>query len=111
MNACLDAFTTTFDAFTPMLPAPVIWALGWAYGAAMFYALFAGVAWAVDLLPLLVRRPVGLRFRRIRAVALAAAAVALASWGMFEGVRYRIVRTYVDGQAIELTVEEAVTDG
>lgn len=30
---------------------------------------------------------------------------------MFEGVRYRIVRTYVDGQAIELTVEEAVTDG
>lgn len=75
------------DAFTPMLPAPVIWALGWAYGAAMFYALFAGIAWAVDLLPLLFRRPVGLRFRRIRAVALAAAAVALASWGMFEGVR------------------------
>lgn len=27
---------------------------------------------------------------------------------LYEDVRYRIVRTYVDGQAIELTVEEAV---
>lgn len=29
----------------------------------------------------------------------------------FEGVRYRIVRMYVDGTAIELTVEEATVDG
>lgn len=29
----------------------------------------------------------------------------------FEGARYRIVRTYVDGTAIELTVEEATVDG
>lgn len=30
---------------------------------------------------------------------------------IYEDVRYRIVRVYIDGQAIELTVEEAVTDG
>ena len=29
----------------------------------------------------------------------------------FEGVRYRVVRVYVDGTAIELTVEEATVDG
>lgn len=29
----------------------------------------------------------------------------------YEGTRYRIVRTYVDGYAIELTVEEATVDG
>lgn len=30
---------------------------------------------------------------------------------IFEDVHYRVVRVYVDGNAIELTVEEAVTDG
>lgn len=30
---------------------------------------------------------------------------------IFEGNRYRVVRVYIDGQAVELTVEEAVTDG
>lgn len=30
---------------------------------------------------------------------------------VFEGVRYRVIRTYCDGQAIELTVEEATVDG
>lgn len=30
---------------------------------------------------------------------------------VFEGKRYRVVRTYVDGTAIELTVEEATVDG
>lgn len=29
----------------------------------------------------------------------------------YEGARYRVVRTYVDGYAIELTVEEATVDG
>lgn len=29
----------------------------------------------------------------------------------YNGVRYRIVRTYVDRQRIELTVEEATVDG
>lgn len=30
---------------------------------------------------------------------------------VFGGVRYRVIRTYADGQAIELTVEEATVDG
>ena len=30
---------------------------------------------------------------------------------IFEDVLYRVVRVYVDGNAVELTVEEAVTDG
>lgn len=30
---------------------------------------------------------------------------------IFEGVRYRIVRVYIDGQAVELTAEEAVANG
>ena len=80
------------DAFTPDLPAPVIWLFGWAYGAAMFYALFACAAWAVDIVRLLLRRPARLRYRRVRAVALAVLAVALASWGMFEGLRTPSVR-------------------
>ena len=29
----------------------------------------------------------------------------------YNGTRYRIVRTYVNGQSIELTVEEATVDG
>lgn len=30
---------------------------------------------------------------------------------IFEGTRYRVIRTYVDQQRIELTVEEATVDG
>lgn len=29
----------------------------------------------------------------------------------YQGVRYRVIRTYVDRQRIELTVEEATVDG
>ena len=80
------------DAFTPDLPAPVIWLLGWLYGAAMIFAVFAGAAWVVDLVPLALRRPVGLRFRRVRAVTIAVAAVAISFYGVFEGVRTPPVR-------------------
>ena len=52
------------DAFTPDLPAPVIWLLGWLYGAAMIFTVFAGIAWAADLVPLALRRPVSVAFRR-----------------------------------------------
>lgn len=30
---------------------------------------------------------------------------------VYEGVRYRVVRVYIDGTAVELTVEEATVDG
>lgn len=80
------------DAFTPDLPAPVIWLLGWLYGAAMIFTVFAGIAWAADLVPLALRRPVSVAFRRRRAAVLAAAAVAISFYGVFEGVRTPPVR-------------------
>ena len=74
------------DSFVPDLPPGVIWTCGGLYGAAMFFAAFATVARALDVPFALCRRPVALRTKRVRSVALAALAVIAAGWGMYEGV-------------------------
>ncbi len=75
------------DAFVPDLPPGVIWTYGGVYGAAMFFAAYAVAARAFDFVAASLRRPVALRTKRVRAVALAALAVATAAWGIYEGVR------------------------
>ena len=75
------------DAFVPDLPLGVIWTCGGMYGAAMFFATFAFAARVLDIPFALVRRPISVRTKRVRAVALALLAVAVATWGMYEGVR------------------------
>ena len=75
------------DAFVPDLPPGVIWTYGGAYGAAMFFAAFAFAARLLDVPFALARRPVSVRTKRIRAVALALLSVGVATWGMYEGVR------------------------
>ena len=75
------------DAFVPDLPPGVIWTYGGLYGAAMFFAAYAFAARAFDFVAASLRRPVALRTKRVRAVALASLAVVTAAWGMYEGVR------------------------
>ena len=75
------------DAFVPDLPPGVIWTYGGLYGAAMFFAAYAFAARAFDFVAASLRRPVALRTKRVRAVALAALAVATAACGIYEGVR------------------------
>ena len=75
------------DAFVPNLPPGVIWTYGGVYGAAMFFAAFAFAAGALDILFAIFRHPVAVRTRRVRAVVLAALAIAVSGWGMYEGVK------------------------
>ena len=75
------------DAFVPDLPPIVIWTYGGLYGAAMFFAAFAFAARLLDMPFALARRPISVRTKRGRAVALALLAAATAGWGMYEGVR------------------------
>ncbi len=75
------------DAFVPNLPPGVIWMYGGVYGAAMFFAAYAFAARAFDFAAASFRRPVALRTKRVRAVALAALAVVTSAWGIYEGVR------------------------
>ena len=75
------------DAFVPNLPPGVIWTYGGVYGAAMFFAAYAFAARLFDFAAASFRRPVALRTKRVRAVALAALAVATSAWGIYEGVR------------------------
>ncbi len=80
------------DAFVPDLPPVVIWTFGGIYGAAMFFAAYSFAAWLVDILLAVCRRPVSVRAKRVRAVALALLAVCTAAWGMYEGIRLPDVR-------------------
>ena len=80
------------DSFVPELSPFVIWTYGGMYGAAMFFAAFAFAARAADIAFALFRRPVALRTKRIRSVALAVLAAATAGWGMYEGVSMPDVR-------------------
>lgn len=75
------------DAFVPDLPPIVIWTYGGLYGAAMFFAAFAFAARLLDVPFAFARRPISVRTKRGRAVALALLAAATAGWGMYEGVR------------------------
>jgi len=75
------------DAFVPDLPPGIIWTYGGVYGAAMFFAAFALAAGALDILFAAFLHPVAVRARRVRAVVLAALAIAVAGWGMYEGVK------------------------
>ncbi len=75
------------DAFVPDLPPGIIWTYGGVYGAAMFFAAFAFAAGALDILFAIFRHPVAVRTRRVRVVVLAALAIAVSAWGMYEGVK------------------------
>ena len=75
------------DAFVPNLPPGVIWTYGGVYGAAMFFAAFACAARLLDMPFAFFRRPVSLQAKRARAAGLAAVAIAVAGWGMYEGVK------------------------
>ena len=75
------------DAFTPNLPALVIWSYGWLYAAAM---MLTAAAFPFDVLCYLlgfakIRVPV--RITRGVFAAFAICAAALSAWGIYEGVR------------------------
>ena len=78
---------------SPDLPQWVIWAYSWAYGMAMLLGMFASVAAIGDGLLRVCRRPVSVRTKRIRTVALAVFAAAVAFWGIYEGVCIPSVRS------------------
>ena len=75
------------DAFTPNLPALVIWSYGWIYAAAMMLiaAAFPFSVFCYLLGLLKIRVPVWTT-RGVFA-AFAICAVALSAWGIYEGVR------------------------
>ena len=75
------------DAFTPNLPAVVIWSYGWIYAAAMMLiaAAFPFSVFCYLLGLLKIRVPV--LVTRGAFAAFAICAVALSAWGIFEGVR------------------------
>ena len=75
------------NMFVPDLPSGVIWTYGGVYGAAMFFAAFSFAARFADLPFALARRPVTVRTKRVRAAVFAILSVAVAAWGMYEGVR------------------------
>jgi len=74
-------------SFNPELPQLVIWSYGWVYGTMMLLTAFATVALVLDGVMWLLRHPVTTRTRRVRTAVLALAAVLMAAWGMYEGVR------------------------
>ena len=80
------------DGFTPSLPQYVIWAYGWLYGAAMLLTMLSAAACMFDGAARLLRRPVPLRAKRVRCIALAVLAAALSLWGIWEGIRIPSVR-------------------
>ena len=80
------------NGFNPDLPQYVIWAYGWLYGAAMLLMLLSFAACLFDGAALLLRRPVPLRVKRVRCIALAVFAAALSLYGIWEGVRIPPVR-------------------
>ena len=80
------------NTFNPDLPQYVIWAYGWAYGAAMLLTAFVFAAFVIDFGMLLLHRPVKVKTKRIRTAALAVVAVFMAVWGMYEGVRVPSVK-------------------
>ncbi len=80
------------NGFTPDLPQEVIWAYGWLYGSAMLLTMFAFIAALFDVVVGLARHPVAVRTKRVRAVVLAAVAVLVAMWGLWEGVCIPAVR-------------------
>ncbi len=88
------------NAFNPDLEQEVVWTVGWAYGAAMVFTGFSVLAAAVDGALRLCGRPVTVRAKRVRAVALVVFAAAVSLWGMYEGVRVpqvkRIEVAYAD---------------
>ena len=74
------------NAFNPDLGQGVVWSVGWAYGAAMIFTGLAFAAAVADGVMRLCRRPVGVRAKRWRTLALAVLAAAVSLWGMYEGV-------------------------
>ena len=75
------------DAFTPNLPALVIWSYGWIYAAAMMLtaAAFPFSVFCYLLGLLKIRVPVWTTRGAFAAFAICAAA--LSAWGIYEGVR------------------------
>ena len=75
------------DAFTPNLPAVVIWGYGWIYAAAI---LLIAAAFPFDVACYLLgfaKIRVSVRITRGAFAAFAIVAAALSAWGIYEGVR------------------------
>ena len=75
------------DAFTPDLPAIVIWSYGWIYAAAMMFIAAAFTFVVVCYLLRLAKIRVPVRTTRGVFAAFAICAAALSAWGIYEGVR------------------------
>lgn len=75
------------DAFTPYLPAIVIWGYGWIYAAAMMLTAAAFPFDIVCYLLGLAKIRVPVRMTRVVFAAFAICAAALSAWGIYEGVR------------------------
>ena len=75
------------DAFTPYLPAIVIWGYGWLYAAAMLLTAAAFTFVVVCYLLRLAKIRVPVRMMRGVFAAFAICAAALSAWGIYEGVR------------------------
>ena len=75
------------DAFTPNLPALVIWSYGWLYAAAMMLIAAACPFVVVCYLLGLAKIRVPVRMMRGVFAAFAICAAALSAWGIYEGVR------------------------
>ena len=80
------------NGFTPNLPPLVIWAYGWAYGAAMLLTMLSFAAALFDGAAGIFHRPVSVRVRRVRCLAFVVVAAVAALWGIWEGVRTPQVR-------------------
>ena len=75
------------DAFTPNLPAIVIWSYGWIYAVAMMLTAAAFPFDVVCYLLGLAKIRVPVRVTRGVFAAFAICAAALSAWGIYEGVR------------------------
>ena len=75
------------DAFTPDLPAIVIWSYGWTYAAAMMLVAASLPLAAMRYLLGFAKIRVPAWTTRIVFAALAVCAAALSAWGIYEGAR------------------------
>ena len=75
------------NAFTPDLPALVIWSYGWIYAAALLLTGAALLFAVVRALLGLARVRIPVRAVRVTFAAFAVLAAALSAWGIYEGVR------------------------
>ena len=75
------------DAFTPDLPALVIWSYGWIYAIAIMLTAASFSFGVLCYLLGLAKIRVSVRTTRVVFAAFAICAAALSAWGIYEGVR------------------------